>query len=413
MINKIVTTYHHSFAGGSKNTSRLLHFLSKRNYDIESYFFQIPQFFSYTNSSVLNNLFIDNNSSEVIDDVFLKNYYSSEQILRAVKHEKDAVLFGANLFPYCNILLDTKIQLQMHQKKLPKLIIHPVGSDVWQIANGLTSRLKWLLDHPLVDNIITYSESFVNEIKQQYSITKNINIVPPIHEREVFFPLNEVTKIERKNELGLNDSVFIMHHHSSMRRIKCPEIVITIAQKAAQIITDKCALIMVGPIPFDKIANLNLTKISHSTKFKYQSELDNLTIYWTDTLTDVQYTLQIADVELNASLHDSFNISLMEAVCCGVPVITSDIVGIRKHIDKSAGGICFPTKRLNFDELNKEINSSNSKEYLFDIDFAISALLEISNKKNSSHKQRMDAAMYFANEFGEDKTIAEFLKNIA
>lgn len=415
MKRNIISSYHHSFAGGSKNTSRLLHYLAQNGCNVEAYFFETPQYFTYTESPVkthtLSSIGIH---SEVIDSNLIKNYSVTDKIVTSLQNTQSPILFGANLFPYCNILLDAKIQLAQLQQSNPKLIIHPVGSDIWQVGTKLKSRVKWLLENPLVDSVVTYSENFVSEIKEYFNIDREINILPPVLERERFFPLGSIEISERRKSLGLNDDMFIIHHHSSMRKIKCPEIVLDIAQKAAQLISDKCVLIMTGPIPHEEISSLDL-RLDSSTPndhFEYKTELANLTVYWTGVLSNVEYLLQLADVEVNASLHDSFNLALMEAMACAVPVVTSDAVGISKHIIKANAGFCFPVKKLMFDDLNEVLELDKSKKSLFDIDFAVSAIESIAKDRAAAKLKGQEAARYVEEEFSLKKVTQEFYKHL-
>ena len=411
----IVTSYHHSFAGGSKNTSRLLHYLAQNGCDVEAYFFETPQYFTYTESPVRTHILSSNGiHSEVIDPNLIKNYSLTDKIINRLQGTANPVLFGANLFPYCNILLDAKIQLQQFQQTQPKLIVHPVGSDIWQIGTQIKSRVKWLLENPLVDFIVTYSDNFVSEIKEYFNIDREINVLPPVLEREKFFPLNPMEVSERRRALHMNDDDFIIHHHSSMRKIKCPEIVLDIAHKASQLISEKCILVMTGPIPFEEIStmNFNLDSSIQNDLFAYKTVLKNLTIYWTGVLSNVEYIMQVSDVELNASLHDSFNLSLMEAMACAVPVITSDAVGIKKHIVKAKAGVCFPVRKLKFGDLNETLKSDTSKVHLFDIDFAVDALVSVAKNKIGGKLNAQEAARYVAEEFSLEKVTTEFYNHI-
>ncbi|MFP5041621.1 glycosyltransferase family 4 protein [Parasediminibacterium sp. JCM 36343] len=413
MKKNIISAFHHQFAGGSKSTSRLLHYLSQNGHTVDVFAFETPQYFTYTKSTVRTHILgMDNVNSEVIDKSLLKNYLFTEKIMSSLLKTDNPVLFGANLFPYCNILLDAKIQMQ-HQKNIAtKLIVHPVGSDIWQVGSQMKSRVKWLLENPQVDSVITYSHTFIDEIKEYFDIDREMNVVPPVLEREIFYPLNELKISERRKLLGMNDDVFIMHHHSSMRKIKCPEIILDIAQKAAQGIADKCILVMTGPIPYDTISRLHLKSTKINDVFIYKTELRNLIVYWTGIISNVEYVMQISDVELNASLHDSFNLALMEAMACGIPVVTSDEVGIGNHIGKANGGVCFPVKKLKFDELNNVLKSGNSKNHLFDIDYAVSAIINIARNRVAARLDGQEAARYVSEEFSFDNVAREFYKYI-
>lgn len=415
MKKNIISSYYHSYAGGSKSVSRLLHYLSKNGCNVDAFFFEKPQFFTYTKSDVrLHILDSANINSEVVDSNLIKNYFITDEIIQEIRETTNPILFGANLFPFCNILLDAKIQTKQLYKNEPKLIVHPVGSDVWCVGNQLKSRVKWLLENELVDSVVTYSENFITEIKEYFDIKREIHVLPPVHEKEKFFPLSKLEITERRKALGLNDDVFILHHHSSMRKIKCPEIVLEIAKNVAEIISEKCVLIMTGPFPQHEITlmNLSLDCTRANDRFIYKTELKNLTIFWTGVVSDVEYILQVSDVEINASLHDSFNLSLMEAMACAVPVVTTDAVGISKHIVKANGGVCFPVKHLKFDELNCVVNSENSKRHLFDIDYAVSAIAEIAKDRTASKLRGLEAANYIAEEFSLEKVSKEFYKHV-
>lgn len=415
MNNNLVTLYHNSFTGGSKNTQLLMSYLSNEGVEIESFFFKNPYHNLNLNENIIshtiNKLDINN---EVINEKLIRNYYYNNLILEKVRHKNNFSLFGEYLFPYCDILHDIKSQLINNYRKKPRLILHPAGSDIWQIGPQLRSKVKWLLDSPLVDNVFTYSCSFVNEIKEYYDVKKNIDVIPPILQKKIFYPLPSEKIVARKKSLGFNEEDFVIHHHSSMKRIKCPEIVVEISKKASELIKRKCILILSGPIQLETIKHLNLEliKIDDSLHFKYKTLFGNLLILWTGIIQSVEYLLQISDVEINSSLHDSFNISLMEAIACGVPVITSDIVGIKKHILKSEAGFCFPTKKLNFDELNKVISEYDTKRRCFDIDYAISLVLEIANKPLKSKEMGNRGAKYVERKFTAEKAIFDFTKFI-
>jgi len=171
MKKEIISTYHHSFAGGSKNTCRFLNYLSNNGCNVNAYFFEIPQFFIYTTSNVFKHLFSTQNiNSEVINSSYIKEYCIVNQIVEGLKGKNNYILYAANLFPYVNILHDVKTQITNLYGENPKFIIHPVGSDIWQVGPQIKSRVKWLMDSPLVDSIHTYSNSFINEIKDYYQI---------------------------------------------------------------------------------------------------------------------------------------------------------------------------------------------------------------------------------------------------
>lgn len=415
MKKEIISTFHHSFAGGSKNTCRLLNYTANNGHTISAYFFEMPQYFTYAESRIKTFTFESMQlHSEVIDQKTIQNYIIINKIIEDLHNRDNYLLFAANLFPYCFNLHEVKTQLFSKYRINPKLIIHPVGSDIWQIGSQIKTQVKWLLESPHVDSIVTYSNGFINEIKEYYNIDREINILPPIVEKELFFPISISEIKERRSKLGFYEEDFIIHHHSSMRKVKCPDVIIEIVLKATQLISRRCILIMSGPIPFDEIKalNLNLIKEENNSHFIYKSICKNLLIFWTGITSKSEFLLQISNVELNASLHDSFNLSLMEAMACGIPVVTSNIVGISEHIVASNSGHCFPSIRLNFDALNDAIKSSNSKRIYFDIDYAVDTILSLEKNLELAKEMGKSGAKYVLEEFSFSKVMKEFKKHV-
>lgn len=399
----IITCYHHSFAGGSKNASRFFHRLAEDGFSVDGYFYEVPQYFSYTETKVRVHSFdADIIRSEVIDSGVTKNYSIVSGVIENLMTDGDAVLMGVNLFPYCDILHDVKNQIRWRSNREPKLILHPVGSDIWQIGPKIKSRVKWLLDSPLVNHVVTYSQSFSDEIKEFYGVDREISVLPPVLEKDKFFPLGQEEIAKRRAALNLRDDDFVIHVHNSMRKVKCPEIIIEIAKLVSTKLTQRTILIMVGPVPVDLVRSvgINLTEIGkNGSSFKYFSQIDRLTVYWTGVSNQVEYLLQLSDVELNASLHDSFNIALMEAMACAVPVVTSNLVGIMNDIKSCDGGYGFPTKKLSFDSLNALFLSNKPTRDYFDVAYAVDSLVDIGKNKDIAKKMGLSASSYVAERF--------------
>lgn len=416
MASRIIASYHHSFAGGSKNTSRLLHYASAQDVLVDGFFFALPQFFNYTQSRV-NTYILSrvDTPSHVIQSNYLENYLLTDMVLKHIERLHDSekiILFGANCFPYCNIMLDVKQHLQKIHGITAKLIIHPVGSDIWQIGWKMKERVKWLIEHEHVDHVMTYSETFSNEIREHFEINREIHVQAPILNTEEFCPLSFESKKERRDALGFEEDDFIIHYHSSMRAIKCPDVAIKIAQIATSKIKRNSILIMSGPIP-DNLREkypFREIQIDNTCRFLYESTLGRLKILWTDLIEDIKFLLQIADVEINTSLHDSFNISLLEAMACGIPVVTSDIVGIRNHILLSEGGICFQTKRLNFSDLNDAMLLPSNVNVFFNIEEASDAIVYLANNYKEAERIGLNGSKYVREKFNSDSVFREFQK---
>ena len=409
MKKSLVSLYHGSFTGGSKNTSRFLDYLSFNNFCVEAFFFDIPAYFESAKTNVSMHFTAQKKcNSEVINADRLQDTLMEEMLISYLKDKNDYILFSEYLFPYCNILLNVKSKISNRNTRCAPLIIHPVGSDIWELGPQFKSTVKHILDSSLVNGIFAYSNSFANEIKSYYEIQREIAILNPVIDSAIFCPIDKIEKKRRKLMIGVDEDDFIIHHHSSMKKIKCPEVVLTICRTVTKLYKRNCVLIMTGPIPFSILESerINLTRLPESPYFEYKSQVEKLTILWTGLSANVEFLIQLADVELNASLHDSFNISLVEAMSCGVPVVTSDVVGIREHIVSSGSGICFPTKRLNYDELNSALHANDPTEKYFDIGFAVDALGSLIENKSGDMGQK--GAAYTSQNFNFEIAYKQF-----
>ena len=414
-MKQVITTYHHGFAGGSKNTSRLLRHLNKDHYQVDAFFFETPDYLTLA-ANWLNIHQTDREvlQSEVIEVKQLDQYLLAENIFAYARNADEPILFAANMFPYCNTMHDIKSQLLATTQKNPRLVIHPVGSDLWQIGTNFKSRVKYLLESALTDAVWTYSRGFAEEIQEYYGVNREIKVVPPLIESEEFKPISYQEKIQRRRQIGFQEEHFIIHHHSSMRKIKSPETVIYLASRAATSIKTQTILIMVGPIPL-RILEMNGWNLGPSDIDFFQSmtSINKLKIYWTGISKNVSYLLQISDMEVNCSLHDSFNISLMEAMACGLPVVTTDIVGIKEHILECDGGYVFNTFVRGVDEINAVINKPEKPARLFKCDDGIDAIIQLANSSEEAMYKGKSAANYVSHTFCPEKIIPQFLKILA
>ena len=410
-MDSVNAFFHHGFAGGSKNTSRLLHYLAKKR-PVTAYSLERPQFFEYTHSDVINKEIPKTElASHVIDSKFLTNYLIIQFIVNELKStETSTVLLGANLFPYGELILRAKKQLSRLCDLNFKLVLHPVGSDIWQIGTQIPDQVSALLDDGAVDGLFTYSKVFADEITAYFGIRNPIKIIPPVLEAEKFKSLSTEEKVARRKQIGFKAQDLVIHHHSSLRPVKCPEIVIKIAAATAERVAGTCYLIMSGPFDCNKITDWgggHAQKINKGP-FRYRSNIGRLTILWTGLTKQPEYTLQIADVELNASLHDSFNISLMEAIACGVPVVTNEIPGIVPDIRKSSSGIIFQSSRLGFDELNSIITGKQDRSTFFNMEEAVAAIVSLAGQPEVARVIGLAGASYALSTFHPDVIIDKF-----
>ena len=238
--------------------------------------------------------------------------------------DRNLVIWGTYIFPYGLAAYLATISL-INAGINCKLWITPTGSDVWELCPQLENLASTVMNTEIA-NVFTYSDSFADEVQRQLGLSKTPTVIRPLLNLRKFHRLTENEKAAKRGQLGFNASTFIITHHSNMRPIKRPDKVIELARMIADSIYPKeVQLIIMGPV---------LSELSRMS-------LDPLKVRWTGVIHDVETYLQISDLEINLSSHDSFNLSLAEAMACGVPVVSTSVVGIAPYIRRSRCGYLF------------------------------------------------------------------------
>jgi glycosyltransferase involved in cell wall biosynthesis len=248
-------------------------------------------------------------------------------VIAELDHPGTAItVWGTFLFPYGHAALLAK-QIVEKRGTHVRLVISPTGSDIWQIGPQLRSIAEFVLYSEQVDVRLTYTKQFADEIARMLCRTEEIKTLYPVVDLERFFPLPEQRRDLIRKENSIASSDFVLCCHCNMRPVKRPADVIRIAAvTAAQNSDRRLILLMVGPPVPEAICSDIPT---------------NLGIRWMGICGRVESLLHCADVAVNWSIHDSFNGSLMEAMACGIPIVTTDVVGIAGEIIKGGAGRVF------------------------------------------------------------------------
>ncbi len=389
----IIATSHHSFAGGGKNKTRVLHELAKIGYDVEYVGFKKPHYFEYTKTDVKLNICNPVISHAFEYDSILLEASLVEKIMELtllkIDYGKHVIVWGSNLFPFANAAYSAKNNIWNLYNKKVTLITSPVGSDIWQIGPFYRQSVKRLLFSNFVDYVITYTKKFEDEINQIYGNGRKFEIIPPILDTETFFTINENLKNKLKNDLGFPSGSLIVINHSNMRPIKNIEEVIEIVFESSKMTPKKIVLLLVGPIQNLKefsFSSWDYNKIDNNVEFFTNN---NLIVCLTGLVSNVDLFLKISDICINSSLHDSFNISIMEAMACGLPCISSDVVGIGDSIVSSNGGFLYKMNGFELLDLNDIITQKKGKVNS-DIEYAISKLIFLI--ENDEYRKTMGIA---------------------
>lgn len=164
------------------------------------------------------------------------------------------------------------------------------------------------------DGVTAVSKFLKDKTQQQYQIDKEIEVIPNFidinkYKRED----NEKTKCFRKN-FAKNDEK-ILTHTSNFRALKRVQDVITIFNEVKQKVDSKLILIGDGPERSECERYSRELGIFEDIKFMGKQ----------DALVEL---LSVTDLFFIPSQSESFGLSALEAMSCGVPVISSSVGGL-------------------------------------------------------------------------------------
>lgn len=217
-----------------------------------------------------------------------------------------------------------------------KTLVNVWGSDIYDFPkqNLLKNRI---IEKNLskINYIASTSNAMGNEIKKYLKIDKKINIVPFGINTSIFAPKNKEQKNKKELIIGIV---------KSLEEIYGIEYLI----RAFKILTEQnkqLKLVIYGEGKL-KQSLKNLTKelkIEHHVEFKG---------YISNSL--VPEVLNKIDIFVVPSNSESFGVSAVEAMACGIPVVASDADGFNEIIENGKTGYIVPKR--NEKELAKKID---------------------------------------------------------
>jgi glycosyltransferase involved in cell wall biosynthesis len=165
-----------------------------------------------------------------------------------------------------------------------------------------------------------------------------ISVLYPLLDNDRFTVIANDERRHNRRLVGISDNEFVLCCHCNMRPIKRPELVIELAERVCHALRVRLVLLlMVGPTAKGG-SRENIVTVRDGGR---------LVVWWTGIADRVESYLNISDVAVNLSAHDSFNASLLEAMACGVPVASTNVVGIAPEIIASGGGAVFSDNEMN------------------------------------------------------------------
>lgn len=233
-------------------------------------------------------------------------------------------------------------------------------------------RKKEILDHSKLF-IVTPSKWLMNKV--DLSILSGIKkkIIPYGIDQNIFFP-TEKNKI--RNELGIPQNDFVIlfvANHANNNAYKDQKTVISSISKIKNEQNKNISFISLGGNIYSR-KNGKITKID----IPYQSDQKQIAKFY-----------QAADVFLHAAKADNYPLTILESLCCGIPVIATSVGGISEQIKEGITGFLIPSEDptsmalkidhlLNSPDLLKKmsIQAANESKAKFNLDRMVTDYLD-------------------------------------
>ena len=235
------------------------------------------------------------------------------------------LLWGHFLFPF-GVAARAAADVLAASGRDVALWLTPAGSDVWELGRDLPHVVKWLLSSDRwggvrEQRVLTYSKPFRDEIVREFALERAPDVFTPAVDAEFLCDARWSERIATRKGRD-----WLLTTHSNLRPVKRFELLLDVVERLATRNPGRQVTLRVAGPPF-----------------KYDPRASNLLVHSLGVRSEVAQHLFDSDVEVNLSVHDSFNLSVVESACLGVPVLTTDCIGARSLLERHGCARFVPT----------------------------------------------------------------------
>jgi N-acetyl-alpha-D-glucosaminyl L-malate synthase BshA len=287
----------------------------------------------------------------------------------AMLHDLD-IVHSHYAIPYATSAFLAKEMLKTCGREL-KSITTLHGTDITLV--GLMPSFHEITRFSIsVSDAITAVSSFLRrQTLEAFKIDRPIDVIHNFVDCNEFRPVRD----EAVRRRYAPDDKKVLIHVSNFRKVKNIPTVVDVFSKVRERIP--CRLLLVGDGP-------ELEPVEKMVAERCLSE-DVIFLGDQEFIADI---LPVGDVFLLPSEHESFGLAALEAMSCGVPVVTSNIGGLREVVvDGETGFLCDPHDDKGMSEV------------------VLRLLRDEPWRKNMGFKARERVQKYF----GRDKIVGEYI----
>lgn len=185
------------------------------------------------------------------------------------------------------------------------------GTDITLVGKDSTYGCVVTFSINESDAITAVSDNLRDETFKSFAIEKDIQVIPNFVDAKRF----HLTNKEHFKKMLAPDGERILAHVSNFRKVKRVEDVLAVFQKVHDKMPSK--LLMIGDGPERQNAEEICRKMGICYDIRFLGKQDQM-----------EEILNIADLFLLPSQYESFGLAALEAMACGVPVISSNAGGL-------------------------------------------------------------------------------------
>ena len=213
------------------------------------------------------------------------------------------------------------------QKKLP-IITTLHGTDITLVGKDPSYYDITRFSIEESDAVTSVSEYLKNQTLFRFDITKEIEVIPNFVDTQLFVPK---TSWPRKCFAAPDEKVLM--HISNFRPVKRIHDIIEVFEGVAKQM--KARLILIGHGP-EKERAISLVE---------QKGLGGI-VHFLGLQNDVSMLISCADLYLLLSEHESFGLTALEAMSCGIPVVGTSGSGMDEFLGDGRAGFLFPVGNI-------------------------------------------------------------------
>ncbi|MCC6721716.1 MAG: N-acetyl-alpha-D-glucosaminyl L-malate synthase BshA [Bacteroidia bacterium] len=232
------------------------------------------------------------------------------KIVEVVKNSNLQILHVHYAIPHAAAaIMAKKILKDIDGIKIPVITtLH--GTDITLVGNN--ANYGEVISYSLNQSnaVTSVSESLKNDTYKLFSVNKNIHVIPNFINTEKYNRNGNLCS----RKFFANEDEFILMHTSNFRKVKRIDDVIEIFTKVNSVKPSKLILAGDGP------------ERSHIEQLCAKNKINDR-VFFLGKQDNIEKILSISDVFLMPSETESFGLAALEAMACGVPVVSTDTGG--------------------------------------------------------------------------------------